>query len=159
MSDYQPPRTVAVITTESGAQYRAFRTSKSGWRAAGPGDFFYDREVTNVRPLVVLDPEGAGMCLEVFKKDIASLCTDSTAWPKMLRDVEAQTSPPKPPEPTGLGAVVEDRAGDRWIRVEWGNPWCRANPVRRAGGDSLTHGTHVPWERLDAVRVLSEGVL
>ena len=54
----------------------------------------------------------------------------------------------KPPEPTGLGAVVEDAEGDRWTRVD---------------GDAISlwhHGGRFPkqWRDIDAVRVLSDGV-
>ena len=65
----------------------------------------------------------------------------------------ANPKPPKPEEPTGLGAVVEDAGGTLWVRSTWpendddhlGKPWAQG-PVRSN------------WQIVDAVRVLSEGV-
>jgi hypothetical protein len=58
-------------------------------------------------------------------------------------------APPKPPEPQGLGAVVEDAEGRRWVRVNALIPW----PYEK--GD-----TRVSWTAVAPapVRVLSEGV-
>ena len=72
-------------------------------------------------------------------------------------------APPKPAEPQGLGAVVEDAEGWRWIRVDWTNPWCIARPNAREPYQqsselgSATHDSHVRWDKVAAVRVLSEG--
>lgn len=63
----------------------------------------------------------------------------------------ADPKPPKPEEPTGLGAVVEDARGERWV---WnaagagGNHWLRVGPPT----------VWAAWTSIDAVRVLSEGV-
>lgn len=68
---------------------------------------------------------------------------------------EAAQNPPKPEEPTGLGAVVEDAEGRRY--------------VRHCPGDCEDGNLCIPWHRVvdamnrtydefDAVRVLSEGV-
>lgn len=60
----------------------------------------------------------------------------------------ANPTPPKPDEPTGLGAVVEDVAGHRWILVFQKGMWQREDDrdVWRL------------WDAVMAVRVLSEGV-
>ena len=50
----------------------------------------------------------------------------------------------KPPEPQGLGAVVKDAEGDRWVNVGHGN-W--------GSSLSLSH-----YADIDAVEVLSEGI-
>ena len=61
----------------------------------------------------------------------------------------ANPKPPKPEEPTGLGAVVEDVSGDRWVRAGsaiepvW---WCAPAAERKS------------YAEIDAVSVLSEGV-
>ena len=57
-------------------------------------------------------------------------------------------TPRKPAEPTGLGAVVEDAEGERWVQFssKTGNWWRNRQ------------GQHQRWADLDAVRVLSEGV-
>lgn len=63
----------------------------------------------------------------------------------------ADPTPPKPDEPTGLGAVVEDAEGKRWVRWSARDDlaaWCPPDPnVARSS-----------WHHVDAVRVLSEGV-
>ena len=56
-------------------------------------------------------------------------------------------APPKPAEPMGLGAVVEDTDGEPWVRVGGRLPWFDGRRIVRA-----------IWGDLDAVRVLSEGV-
>ncbi|WP_155992101.1 hypothetical protein [Nocardioides sp. URHA0032] len=55
---------------------------------------------------------------------------------------------PKLEEPTGLGAVVEDRDGERWVLYTSPMstaPWCDGS-------------TSVEWDDIAVVRVLSEGV-
>jgi hypothetical protein len=66
----------------------------------------------------------------------------------VAKQIEAQTKPPKPAEPTGLGAVVEDAAGQQWVRITNPNqtPWMRGGSFPRQ------------WRHIDAVKVLSEGV-
>lgn len=71
---------------------------------------------------------------------------------------DAQNPPPKPAEPTGLGAVVEDKAGRTWVRTEAVSsdtelsPWC---PSWGVHGDDAQPACYAD---LDAVRVLSVGV-
>ncbi len=62
----------------------------------------------------------------------------------------ANPTPPKPDEPTGLGAVVEDARGKRWTRVKDGFNW-------RWRDDHL--GEQTAWEHLvkREVRVLNHG--
>lgn len=61
----------------------------------------------------------------------------------------ANPRPPKPEEPTGLGAVVEESDGAVWVRTDTStsNRWVRAG-----------FGTRARWDGINAVRVLSEGV-
>ena len=63
-----------------------------------------------------------------------------------IRDAMRTFTPPKPEEPTGLGAVVEDDKGVPWVRTPegaWFGP-----------GKNFVAGYYL----IDAVRVLSEGV-
>jgi len=100
---------------------------------------------TSVRPLVVIDPaknpHRAG----------------TAEWADWIEDryVE-QTKPPKPDEPTGLGAVVEDAEGKRWVRLP--DPpdadWNLDKPWR--GGPGF--GVRRNWQIVAAVCVLSEGI-
>lgn len=60
----------------------------------------------------------------------------------------ANPTPPKPKEPTGLGAVVEDADGNVWTRTG-----------KAPSGDWVTpDGGLDAWLDVPAVRVLSEGV-
>ncbi len=122
-----------------------------------------DAHVDDARPLVVIDPEDREQ-VERFR-EIASRWADQVPYSDMreagdmdhldamqaaLREF-ANPTPPKPDEPTGLGAVVEDVDGNFWIRTCkpcedcLDKPW-QSGPVRRN------------WLIVEAVRVLSEGV-
>jgi hypothetical protein len=75
----------------------------------------------------------------------------------LIEQIETQTKPPKPEEPTGLGAVVEDGRGVRWVRAESAkgmtNPWQATLHVAEPD-----HVRQLAYAEVDAVRVLSEGV-
>lgn len=63
----------------------------------------------------------------------------------------AYPAPPKPDEPSGLGAVVEDVEGERWVRVNVATgtqEWRCCDAI----------GEFRRWGGVNAVRVLSEGV-
>lgn len=60
-------------------------------------------------------------------------------------------SEPKPDEPTGLGALVRDAAGEAWVLAEPGD---RRQPWRRLG----SKGGWRHWDHIDAVEVLFPGV-
>lgn len=67
----------------------------------------------------------------------------------------ANPTPPKLDEPQGLGAVVEDAEGERWMLT---NPrgvakWSPEN----AGADGKTSYFRT-WQQTRAVRILSEGM-
>lgn len=100
--------------------------------------------------LVVIDPEDREQVERVtaaFANEYGGdLHVDETQ--AALRSLIA---PPRPPEPMGLGAVVEDKDGNRWIRkgkTKHGEDWTHQI------GDAFTAN---PWSRIAAVRVLSEG--
>lgn len=116
--------------------------------------YFADWQVKVRRPLALIDPEDreavqrfADLLLGFKSMDLTTDVTQAA-----LREF-ANPKPPKPEEPTGLGAVVEDEDGERWTRVESGeaetrNPWypsaCDQQPAE--------------WDEINAARVLSEGV-
>jgi hypothetical protein len=58
----------------------------------------------------------------------------------------ADLKPPKPEEPTGLGAVVQDAGGRKWTNTHRIRAWYHSDL-----------GPYV-YADIDAVRVLSEGV-
>jgi len=117
-----------------------------------------DGRVEVIRPLVVIDPEDREQVERLNRAqddeyarqgiDVDHECIDVEVMQAALRSL---ATPPKPDEPTGLGAVVEDAEGDRWVRAESGTrfPWSRANPD---GAEWCV------WADIAAVRVLSDGV-
>lgn len=163
MSEYQPG-TVAVATVRGVPGVRVMYVGAGMWRSVDSlarGD-----QITDVRPLVVLDLD------EVFRDPLetpkplrlATFLREITSWTgrrqaggdahleRLADQIEAQTKPPKIPEPIALGAVVEDAQGQRWVRAS------TFTTVRHwRGCDDSTQGRE-RWENIDAVRVLSEGV-
>ena len=67
--------------------------------------------------------------------------------------IEAQLPKPKPSEPKGLGAVVKDRNGDRWVHADLNESlgWLQILP------DGY-NGVWAGYSAIDVVEVLSEGV-
>jgi hypothetical protein len=122
---------------------------------------------TDLRPLVVIDPVSITGPNETGEDgdpltEIAN-CLRRLAegdHPRSYRRRVAERlaevfdpTPPKPDEPQGLGAVVEDEQGLRWTRVESGeaetrNPWYPA----------LASVQPAEYADISAVRVLSPGV-
>jgi hypothetical protein len=70
----------------------------------------------------------------------------------LIEQIETQTKPPKPEEPTGLGAVVEDADGERYVGL--GDHY-GGGALRWKGDRGMTFTS---YDRIDVVRVLSEGV-
>lgn len=161
MTEYEP-ETVAVATVRGVPNVRVMRVhhpdlSLGVWVSApaihGIHRFHPDKYVTNIRPLIVLDPEVCGGGPYFLGNIITELRgAASVARHKLADMIEQQTKPPKPAEPTGLGAVVEDAEGRKWVRDVNDRWWCayrEPNTTRRHFGD---------WSDVPAVRVLSEGV-
>lgn len=102
-------------------------------------------------PYVVIDPEDreAIMRLQNALHTQCIIRADSTheALQAALREF-ANPKPPKPEEPTGLGAVVEDTDGSLLVRVPNNpdKPWSCGGVTRWA------------WDDIDPARVLSKGV-
>jgi hypothetical protein len=105
------------------------------------------------RPLVVIDPENRE-AVERFAaayRDVsgeADLTDEPWSIPglRMQAALRSLIAPPKPEEPTGLGAVVEDARGQVWVRTNLLVPWVSSGETR------------VSWDALSAVKVLSPGV-
>jgi hypothetical protein len=125
------------------------------WHLSGGGWTAYAESVRG--PFVVIDPEDPKQVerLSEVIRDAEKECGqdfweyDQTALKLALCEF-ADPKPPKPDEPTGLGAVVEDAEGDLWVRcdAEDHGSW------RRANDDALWRD----YLSIDAVRVLSEGI-
>lgn len=143
------PGDVAMIEEADGTKSRAVR-SADGSRWVVESRSLPMRKVIGARPLVVIDPEDREQ-VERLMDGVTWLFTnaDVEATQAALREF-ANPKPPKPVEPTGLGAVVEDADGKRWVLsadADCANPWNEAS-----GYDTRE------WSDIDAVRVLSEGV-
>lgn len=120
--------------------------------------------VSLARPLVVIDPEDREQVErlvrlfdgEVVKSDPVTVLDDD------LRDMQAalrefaNPTPPKPDEPTGLGAVVEDDKGERYTRYDRVSslPWWHDYN----GADAQVVVRRYAYSDFRAVRILSEGV-
>ena len=138
--------------------------TEQGWvDAEGDGRALTAEAMTRAaRPLVVIDPEKreeVERLADLIAKSGAhrgrlAKSAETGALADALREF-ANPTPPKPPEPTGLGAVVEDAEGLRWLRVfvdvDDLPTWAEVGNV----------SNFPAWRRyadLNVVRVLSEGV-
>ena len=116
-------------------------------------------DLYKARPLVVIDPEDReqierlAQLLHDYDAHLADDPHRESAWVSLTSDAlrkYANPKPPKPEEPTGLGAVVEDAEGRRWVQVDAeGGMWLPQ--------DNL-HERWRSYYEVDAVHVLSEGV-
>lgn len=157
---YEPGR-VAVIDTISDHDLRAVRRG-GVWIYLDSEGYAIDANVTNVRPLVVLDLGALNPVLsgsEAANYAIRTLRGSGWISDSRLADqIEQQTRPPEPAQPTGLGAVVEadfeTDAGRGYGPATWSlagdGSWVCLT-------DGLV-GTKAPWPFLTNVKVLSGGV-
>lgn len=149
------PGDVAMVTLPGGEQAIGVRPLRNdGWNHSGAfaGGADYDHiGDTDVRPLVVIDPEDREQVERLHGLYLAARETTSKGDLQVALREFANPTPPKPDEPTGLGAVVEDAEGERYVRhgsasLDESVTWCNSTGAGRS------------WERVNAVRVLSEGV-
>lgn len=149
--DYQPGD-VAMVTRADGVEQLAIAgrsqlDDTTVWVTASGARIYAD--TTHARRVVVIDPEGN---IDAFADLIAErLSPDGGGVQAALRAALRERVNPKlkPIEPTGLGAVAEDTDGKQWVRLHDGT-W-------QTGISSMVTITR-EWAKVDAVRVLSEGV-
>jgi hypothetical protein len=150
MTTYEPG-TVAIATVQGVPNVKVVRVEGSlvnaPWvtteKLPGCGSWHYESDVTDVRPLVVLDLDDPSLSGN-YGARVANLIDhlrDGTAIAKHLADqIEAQTRPPRIPEP-GWGEKVRSRAGDdpktyKWLRYttnpnvqdQWVSEFCSPRP-------------------------------
>jgi hypothetical protein len=130
----------------------AFRTV-NGWAYTDGSVGGTHQDDYDPRPLVVIDAEDAEQVERLLESlrgmsFAAHACGAFTCLRAALREF-ANPTPPKPDEPTGLGAVVETANGYRWLHA-----YCDAG--RKQWIDK--EGRIKDYEEIAAVRVLSEGV-
>lgn len=154
------PGDVAMVEGEGSAWIGIVRVSASAGRplefAYGNGGFDYVNGVASgftARPLVVIDPEDREQVERLAEAFWAnwSGCDGSRSigLQAALREF-ANPKPPRPDEPLGLGAVVEDEGGKRWVRT-------RADHHAPAWLEPLGPSRH-HYTEIAVVRVLSEGI-
>lgn len=121
-------------------------------------DTIVDRDI---RPLVVLDPEDreqverlVTLWSEAFD-DVPPVPVEVDFMQAALREF-VDPKPPRPEEPTGLGAVVEDEAGEKHVRAGITHGGTMHDCWRQVTGRDI--GYWQRWDRLNVVRVLHEGV-
>jgi hypothetical protein len=115
-------------------------------------------EGSNARPLVVIDVEDRKAVAALAEALVEAMCSQDPDWDRarayeirshLRTALNATLTPPKPDEPTGLGAVVEDADGVRWVRNPDRDVLCKWRNSDRVWRQ---------WSDLAAVRVLSDGV-
>jgi hypothetical protein len=140
------------------------RPDESGVGKAGGSSMFrwFTRlvEAAQVGPLVVIDPEDREqverlICAQDVHFDGTprhSVTADDLA-DMMQAALRSLIEPPRPDEPTGLGAVVEDERGEWWIRDK---TTTTVNHWKRARGED--GGSRYSWSHIRPVRIVHEGV-
>jgi hypothetical protein len=120
------PGTVALVTSQYGNEVVAVRTgvrSNMGWAYS---DTLHGEPVKTwssdpdglhvLRLLVVIDPEDRGQVESLVKAVFGIPNPFPVRTEEAQAALRAMITPPKPPEPTCLGAVVEDADGVQWLR-------------------------------------------
>lgn len=148
------PGDVAVVQMGHGPQAAIFTGKFWAWSdGSGPyeGVSHCHRNATATPAIVIELPKGClgGWDVLVNSLVVAREKTGFTmTFDGLIEQIEAQTkvAPPKPDEPTGLGAVVEDEDGLTWVR-------------RHPAGPAWVNGYQrwAAYADIAAVRVLSEG--
>lgn len=141
-ADSDGPWVVGIATTPYG-----------NWRTQEHGA---TRQIAEARPLVVIDPEDHEQAAALDRA--ISTAYSNAKWGSdrvepMQAALRSLITPPKPDEPQGLGAVVEDQRGELWVRDK---TTTTVNHWKRARGED--GGSRYPYSHIAAVRVLSEGV-
>lgn len=156
--DWQPGD---VITIGSGV--RGFVTEHGGlpWVYWPDGSNSAPARVDHARRLAVIDPEDREQVERLAKcwREVhgeAELTDEPWSVPGLrmqaaLREY-ANPTPPKPDEPLGLGAVVEEVDGQRWMRGS------SMRGLKAWVNDEALDSEWRAYADIDAVRVLAEGV-
>lgn len=154
--DLQPGDLAMVHLTNRG-WVRAMWMDGCEWEtpyADSDGQTTYHRNYpSEVRPLAVIDPEREEqverLAEAILRNDRhnGAPCYSTTCHVERLAQSLRDFAIVKPDEPAKIGAVVEDVEGHLWTRA-------RTN----VSGWVASHGLWREWDRVDAVKVLSEGV-
>lgn len=158
------PGDVALVKNEYGVwnvAICALSALGTSWRY-GVADSWMTLDA-EARRLVVIDPEDREQVERLL--DLAESWLERVPYADMSRPnsltrieagqqaLRALLAPPKPEEPTGLGAVVEDAEGRRYVRGPIALADMHWNYVNDSGAAICAK-----WVAVPAIRVLSEGV-
>ncbi|MEQ7847758.1 hypothetical protein [Nocardioides kribbensis] len=156
------PGDVAWLTIHGKSAYLGMRSAEMGgsWVTATPvaGVHLHgSHDVSDARLLVVIDPEDREQIERLtylVRGHRVGLGVDEDTISGALREFASPT-PPKPEEPTGLGAVVEDADGKKWFRMSLENQtW--PGEVWQEQYDNADRWSQ--WQDIAVARVLSKGV-
>lgn len=132
---------------------RAMRHEDGRW-VFPDGSHNTDRQNIPTHLLVVIDPEDREQVEDLCRRYVETYGGRWDGREKPVIDMQAALrsliEPPKPEEPTGLGAVVETANGDLYVRSKTITTIAHWKPAK--GGERRK------YEHLKVVRVLSEGV-
>ena len=132
----------------------------------GKGTGWNDGEVHEVRPLLTLDPDDRDQSNRLAAAYWANLCEQTGNRPynatasqqddAMQAALRSLLAPERPAEPLGLGAVVKDADGHRWVRSQWdaNYPW---TPAEDADLRAASNERACEWSDLPAPTVLADG--
>lgn len=155
------PGDVAMVAL-SGETYLAFYDAfNEAWVSAKSGRL-YPNGLAEIRPLVVIDPEDREQVERVdarWAELMGWIVNDSISVNKRRDHMQtalrefANPTPPKPSEPLGIGAVVQDADENRFIRIGTDAiaPWFSEVPRDK-------DRPYRYYADITAVKVLSEGV-
>lgn len=163
MSDWKPGEIALVtMTHRSDGESKTYgpciwNAESDGWVSGTHGRLYPSEHVwriAEVRPLVVIDAEDREAVERLWRTwaDLAPknrLAQDNLQ--AALREF-ANPKPPKPEEPTGLGAVVEDADGERWVRAT------NYTTVKHWRGCDNSWQGRRRWDEIRVVRILNDGV-
>jgi hypothetical protein len=141
MSRVWKPGDVAIVASGE----IMIRRTDGRWEHGDQTRFPIIDAVARPRPVVVINPEDRAQVERLADE----FCTvKSSGWvDQMQAALRSLVTPPKPEEPLGLGAVVEDAEGTPWVRcenVDLEPHWYARNKRR-------------DYPEINVVRVLSDG--
>ena len=120
-----------------------------------------ERQLTHGPGVVVIDPDDISQIRELIRlldrESVArgygkSVSPMSVRIPAASEALRSLLTTPKPPEQMGLGAVVEDADGDRWVRAASDHqPWFHMTSDGRAAW--------LAYADIDVAESVSEGVV
>ena len=141
-------------------EHKALLGKSGRWYLLEIGEYWEEHGAEPVRPLVVIDPEDREQVerlTQTYLRDYDGVDTVAQVGEvdSMQAALRSLVAPPKPEEPTGRYAVVEDSEGIEWCRID---SVIGAFCWQRLGQPGRAETSYAKWSGINAVRVLSKGV-